>query len=96
MTEPTQDTKHVLIIYETVPEDSRVYDLDVTYAELARMLRCHGALSNTTGNSKELEDDLDWLNQFLGPKDPVMSSAGKCPLHAGGVYDAIILTGFYL
>jgi hypothetical protein len=89
--------KHVLVIYETVPEDSRVYDLDVTDAELAQMLRCHGALSNTAGNSKELEDDLDWLNQFLGPKDPVMSSAGgDCPLHAGGLFDAIILTGFYL
>ena len=96
MTESNPKTKHVLVIYETVPEDSRVYDLDVTYTELARMLRCHGALSNTAGNSKELEDDLDWLNQFLGPKDPVMSSAGNCPLHAGGLYDAIILTGFYL
>ena len=90
------DTKHILVIYETVPEDTRVYDIDVTEEELQRILRCHGALSNTAGNAPELEDDLDWLNQFLGPKDPVMSVSGESPHHAGGLFDAIILTGFLL
>ena len=89
-------TKNVLIIYELLPEDTRIYDLEVSDGELTRMLHCHGSLANTTGLDKEVEDDLDWLNQFLGNKDPIMTANGSCPLHSGGTYDAIILTGFHL
>ena len=88
--------KHVLVIYEMVPEDTRIYALHVPASELDRLRRCHGSLSQTADNSSELEEDMDWLNQLLGQHDPVMTAAGACPPHDGGTYDAIILTGFQM
>ncbi len=86
--------KHVLVIYEMVPEDTRIYELDVSEADLTRLRRCHGALGGT--RKTEVEEDLDWCNDFLGQSEPVMTAEGSCPQHDGGTFDAIILTGFHL
>ncbi len=88
--------KHILVIYEMVPEDTRVYDINVSEEDLERLRRCHGALGGTKQTSPEVEKDLDWCNDFVGQFEPVMTADGECPPHAGGSYDAIILTGFHL
>jgi hypothetical protein len=88
--------KKVLVIYEMVPEDTRIYELEVSDEDLARLQNCHGALGGTKAVSPEVEKDLDWCNDFVGQFDPVMTAAGECPPHEGGSYAAIILTGFHL
>lgn len=88
--------KHILVIYEMVPEDTRIYELDVTDDELEKIQRCHGTISNLVKNSPEREADLEWLNQFVGEKKAIMTASGDCPPHSGGTYDAVILSGFHL
>jgi hypothetical protein len=79
-----------------VPEDTRIYDVDISEEDLTRLQRCHGHLSGSKHVPPDVEKDLDWCNDFLGQFDPIMRADGECPPHTGGVFDAIILTGFHL
>lgn len=58
----------VIIIYNGVPEWLKVFNLDVSDEDLARIKRCNGCYVNTTCLTKEQEADTDWLYAFLEDK----------------------------
>lgn len=63
--------KRTILIYELVPEETRVYDLQVTEEELAKLRLCHNRISGNVNTSDETEDMLEWLSEFLRQQEPV-------------------------
>lgn len=88
----------IFVIYEEVPENTRFYLLhNVSDEVLKRLSRCHGHLINQSGNSKELDQDLDWMYSYLEDKQEIILESGK-PIILSDKGDPVhvIHTGFIL
>jgi hypothetical protein len=55
----------VLLIWNEVPENLRVYMLDVNKEDYEKMRICHSKLIGLSGYTKQQDDALDWLSNFL-------------------------------
>ena len=83
---------NVLLVYEEVPEDTKVYRLQVTASDFERMSRCHGRLWNHSAEG--FEADLEWLDTYLTEKTKETLAPGE-PLSIGSDC-RFILTGILL
>lgn len=80
----------VLVIYELVPEETKVYLLDVEGKDLAKVKKAHGVYGNHVGNDKPAL----WLNNFLEGKQELEIKRGK-PFDVEGV-ELVVHSGFIL
>lgn len=57
---------NILIIYENVPEQTKIYMLGGQDREtLAQLSLCHNHFANLSGNSEEQDSALFWLSEKL-------------------------------
>jgi hypothetical protein len=80
----------VLVIYELVPEETKVYLLDVEGKDLAKVKKAHGVYANNVGNDKPAV----WLSEFLEGKPELKVEKGK-PFDATEV-ELVVHSGFIL
>lgn len=80
----------VLVIYELIPEETKVYILDVEGKDLAKIRKAHGVYGNNVGDDKPAL----WLGDFLEGKQALEIKRGK-PFEAGGV-ELVVHSGFVL
>lgn len=94
--------KRVLLIWEEVPEATKVYSLAVNDEEFTKLCACHMKFINLSGQSPEDEANLDWLNNWITAKKNkiVINTRNENDIYpfiseAGGDV-TVILTGFIL
>ena len=85
--------KNVLVIYELIPEDTKIYLLQVDKKTHDRVVACAGKYTNTSGLSKRDDDNLNWLSEYL-EKHGESEETAK-PLLISGDY-TVVHTGFVL
>lgn len=56
---------HVLLVWEEVPEETKVYVLNVGPENFQRICKCHSKFVNLVDNSEEDEQNLLWLAEFI-------------------------------
>lgn len=88
----------ILIVYEEIPESTKVYSEDVTAEEWAWMKLTHGNYVNADADSEEAEEACTKLSDWLVDKKPASDSGEQSePILLRGVgYDYVIVTGFIL
>lgn len=71
----------VYVVWEMVPESTRIYYLILSDEELERAQRCHGHFVNLANTPPDVEKDLQWLNEYLGEQRDslVYNSEAKNP-----------------
>ncbi len=58
--------KHVLVVWQDIPDRIRVYDYIVTDQETMETLKkCHGEYAECSTNSIDIDAALDWLSKML-------------------------------
>jgi len=80
----------VLVIYELIPEETKVYLLDVEGKDLAKVKKAHGVYGNNVGNDKPAL----WLSEFLEGKPELKIERGK-PFEIEGI-ELVVHSGFVL
>ena len=55
----------VLLIWELVPEETEVYNLELDDKELKTIKKCHASFINLINQSESAEKALHWLNEKL-------------------------------
>lgn len=79
--------KRVLIVWQEIPEDTWLYDLEVTEDVADRIAEAHNCYVN--GESDESSDLANYVMELVEGK-PRIESRHK------GTFDLIVLTGFIL
>ena len=83
--------KNIVIVYESIPEQTDLYVLEVEDKDFTWMKKCHGHWINTD-MPKDAEAACNRLSEYL--MDKVKYTSKKyLPLKG---YDALIVTGFIL
>lgn len=87
---------NVLLIWEEVPESTKVYFLtDLTDEEFEKVKKCHGKFCNCSGVPETL-----WLNQYLEDKSSLVDTAveppGTAPILDSRHGMLIVVSGFVL
>lgn len=88
----------VLVIYELVPEETRVYLLDITDQEYLKIKPAHNAFINTTNLTEEQEHAHTDLDNILHESTPLDQKSME-PWFTGTLgtqVDRVIFTGFIL
>lgn len=85
----------VLIIWQEIPENIKLYALEVDPATYASLCNCHGRYIG----EDEFPEDEEWLSEWIMNKKPIYSGEGPPSkndiiLNMGKV--TIIVTGFFL
>lgn len=80
-----------LVVYEMVPDETRVYSLEVDENDLDTLKACHGAYINLDG-WEEFEEQLMWLDRVLPDAELLTLDQGQ-PLDIAG-HDILVHTGF--
>lgn len=62
----------VLIIWEEIPEESKLFLVELDGEELEKAFKAHGQLVNCTQTKS---DGAEFLSEFLVDKTPIMDSA---------------------
>ena len=62
----------VLVIWEEIPEESKLYLLELDGEELKKTLEAHGQLVGCTDTKS---DGVEFLSEFLVGKTPIMDSS---------------------
>lgn len=82
--------KRVLLVWEEIPESTKIYLLDLDGEALAKTLRAHGQIVNSTDN----HDEALWLCEFLVGKQV---SGEHAAVYVGDMrIDYIVKSGFFL
>ena len=79
----------VLIVFEYVPEDTKVYLLDLEGKDLEKARKAHGVYVCCSKNDKAAA----WLESFLSDKETIKIKAGK-PIELDA--ELLIHSGFML
>lgn len=84
----------IILIYEEIPEGTRVYDLNkLTREEYDKVTKCNGRYIN----DDEMTPEMEWLAEYLVGKEAVNSREHKnAYLIAKTVGVVVVLTGFVL
>lgn len=86
--------KNVVLIYELIPEDTKIYLLsDLDAKTYGRIVSCCGKYANTSGLSKRDDENLAWLSDYLEKHGE--SEETTRPILIEG-YHAVVHTGFIL
>lgn len=80
----------VLVVYEYVPEDTRLYILDLDGDDLAMARKAHGVYVNVSKNDAAALR----LDKFLEDKQPLKIKAGQ-PFEMDGI-ELMIHSGFMI
>lgn len=94
--------KRVLLIWEEVPEATKVYNFVVNDEEFSKLCACHMKFINLSGQSPEDEANLDWLNDWITTQKNkiVIATGDKNSIYPfvseSGSDVTVILTGFIL
>lgn len=79
----------VLVIYELIPEDTKMYLVEANGADLERLKAAHGVYVNYSDD----DDDAVWLNDWLGGWQVLEIERGQ-PIAAE--FDLVVYSGFGL
>ena len=63
----------VLIIYELVGTDIKIFELAVTEEQYSMLAKCHGCYIN----SSDWPPECEWLAEFLEPYYPIYEAEGS-------------------
>ena len=89
--------KKVLIIWEEIPEETKLFVLELEGKELEKALKAHGQLVNCSNTET---DGADFLSEFLEDEIPVLSSSKIGKSKAFNVkelnLDYVVWSGFML
>lgn len=79
---------NVILVYQEIPDRTRVFHLNLTVENLRRVSKLHNKYSNMVGNTDEEESELLWLYEFVQDKKMVFDSdyVLKHPLDAQQPY----------
>lgn len=80
----------VMIIFEYIPEDTKIYLLDLDGKDLEMAKKAHGVYVNVSKNDKVAVK----LDDFLQNKEPLKIKTGK-PFNIEGV-ELVIHSGFMI
>lgn len=80
----------VLVVFEYIPEDTKVYLLDLDGKDLEMVKKAHGVYVNVSKNDKAAAR----LDEFLQDKEPLKIKAGK-PFEIEGI-ELVVHAGFML
>lgn len=79
----------VLIVWQEIPDDLKLYQVTATPEEYAKLLECHGKLINVDLNNHDL---VTWLLAYLETKTPNYSEGISEPINTKEC--AVVVTGF--
>jgi len=90
---------NILLVYELVPEETKLYILEMGEEQVKdgtfdRIKNCHDHFLGVSDPSKEVEDDLVWLSDYLVGQGEVPLKEGD-PVDLTDV-DLLIYTGMML
>lgn len=89
--------KKVLIIWEEIPEETKLFVLELEGKELEKTLKAHGQLVGCTDTKS---DGAEFLSEFLVDKTPVLTSSKIGKSKAFNVkelnFDYVVWSGFML
>lgn len=80
----------VLVIYELIPEDTKMYVVEAEGEELEKIKAAHGVYVNID----EDDEPASWLNEYLDGRPEVEISPGH-PILAD-FFDLVVHSGFHL
>jgi len=55
----------VLLVWEEIPETTKLFMLELTDNDYEKILLCHGLFINSSDMSEEQEEAMRWLNEDL-------------------------------
>lgn len=84
----------VLIVWEIVPEETKLYALDADQEDTKKLAACHGKYEGVEG-CEEVEAELDWLSKRLMDDDVQEIQISDGPVSVRSL-DLLIHTGFLL
>lgn len=84
----------ILLVWENIPEETRVYVLDVSEEELPKIASCHGRYGGQVGNTQEYDDAISALSDRLRSMKQWLILPG-IPLGLGDV-DYFVHTGWLM
>jgi len=87
----------VLLIWVLLPEELKLYELDLDDTDFAMIQKCHNRYINC-GYEKGYEAALEWLNTLTESTVPIFEDKKEVsgPVVPKKVYDAIVVSGFLL
>lgn len=84
----------VLLIWEEVPENIKIYDLQVDEITYEKLAKCHGLYINGGLEDYEL---AEWLSNYMMHKVPIyIGNENKNPPFDSIEKSKIIVTGFIM
>ena len=83
----------VLLIWNEVPENLKLYELELADDEFKKLKLCHGRYIN---GDDDADGNLLWLSEFLVDKQYYFIDDGKC--HEVKLFDSIsvVVSGFLM
>jgi hypothetical protein len=79
---PTTEHYHnIILMYQMIPDNTRVYHLNVGNENFHRICKLHNKYANLHGNTDEEENELLWLNEFVADKYDVFDSDAEDENH---------------
>lgn len=92
-----QMAHRVMVIWEEVPENTKVFFLELEEADFKRVMNYHCKFINSTSITEEEEKDLFFLSEMLEKLEPsfdLVSGKGKTPLCTAGTF--VVVAGFLM
>lgn len=72
---PTTAPYHnIILVYQTIPDNTKVYHLNIGNENFQRICKLHNKYANLAGNTDEEENELLWLSEFIEDKQQVFDS----------------------
>lgn len=84
----------ILIVYEEIPESTKIYSVEVTPDEWEWMKLTHGHYVNAGDSDEDVDDACNTLSTWLEGRMPI-ETPHPIPL-CGASYDYVVVTGFIL
>lgn len=87
----------VLLVWNEVPENLKLFELNLTDKEYEKILQCHGLYINSSEMDGEQERAMNWLQYIVDNEEPFYNENTKTMNPLKYTFPAtVIVSGFLL